>query len=74
MDPVIEGALQTPDGYWLVEVVRYGRHERWYRVTHGATVVGEKVSIGTARAMLGDAYADLVPVEAGRAAHRPGIA
>lgn len=30
----VEGAMQTPDGSWRVEVVRRGR-TRWYRVVHG---------------------------------------
>jgi hypothetical protein len=30
----VEGAMQTPDGAWRVEVVRRGR-TRWYRVVHG---------------------------------------
>jgi hypothetical protein len=33
----IEGAMQTPDGAWRVEVVRRGR-TRWYRVVHGDEV------------------------------------
>jgi hypothetical protein len=30
----VEGAMQTPDGAWRVEVVRRGR-TRWYRIVHG---------------------------------------
>ena len=33
----VEGAMQTPDGAWRVEVVRRGR-TRWYRVVHGDEV------------------------------------
>ena len=33
----IEGAMQTPDGEWRVEIVR--RHGvRWYRIVHGEDV------------------------------------
>ncbi len=34
MGPVIEYAMQTPDGAWPVEVVKRGR-ARWYRIRHG---------------------------------------
>lgn len=34
----VEGAMQTPDGTWRVEVVRRGR-TRWYRVVHGDEVI-----------------------------------
>lgn len=64
MDPVIEGALQTPDGYWRVEVVRYGPGQRWYRVTHAATVVAERAPLATVQRILGDAFGTLEPVEA----------
>jgi bifunctional non-homologous end joining protein LigD len=33
----VEGAMQTPDGEWRVEVVRHGR-TRWYRIVHGDDV------------------------------------
>ena len=33
----IEGAMQTPDGAWRVEIVRR-RRTRWYRIVHGAEV------------------------------------
>ena len=36
-DGEVEGAMQTPDGEWRVEVVRRGR-TRWYRVVHGEEV------------------------------------
>jgi hypothetical protein len=34
----VEGAMQTPDGSWRVEVVRRGR-TRWYRIVHGEDVL-----------------------------------
>jgi len=34
----VEGAMQTPDGAWRVEVVRRGR-TRWYRIVHGEDVL-----------------------------------
>lgn len=35
---VVEGAMQTPDGAWRIEVVRRGR-SRWYRIVHGDNVI-----------------------------------
>jgi hypothetical protein len=60
----VEGTLVTPDGYWRVEVIRYGRTERWYRVLHASTVVGDRLPIAAVERILGDAYATLQPVEA----------
>jgi bifunctional non-homologous end joining protein LigD len=56
----IIGAMQTPDGYWRVEVYRSGR-EQWYRVLHANTVVNGRAAIGTVQRILGDQYADLEP-------------
>ena len=56
--------MQTPDGYWRVEVVRYGRSQRRYRVIHATTVVEERASLGTVQRILGDTYATLAPAEA----------
>ena len=41
VESVIEGALQTPGGYWRVEIVRYGPGQRWYRIIYAKTVVAE---------------------------------
>jgi hypothetical protein len=38
VEPVIEDAMQTPDGAWRVEVVRRGR-TRWYRIVHHDDVI-----------------------------------
>lgn len=62
MREIVEGVLATPDGYWRVEVVRAGR-DRWYRVTHAATVVAERAAIGTVQRILGDAFQLLEPVD-----------
>ena len=59
----VEGALQTPDGYWRIEVLRGGR-DRWYRVLHAQTVVAEKASLSTVQRILGDAFAELEQIEA----------
>lgn len=64
MEPVVEGALQTPDGYWLVEIVRYKTGQRWYRVSHAGVVVAEKSPISTVQRILGDDFSALQPVEA----------
>ena len=37
----VEGAMQTPDGAWRVEIVRRG-HGRWYRIVHGDEKGDEK--------------------------------
>ena len=63
MEPTIEGALRSADGYWLVEVVRYGRHDRRYRVSHAATVLADRAVLGTVQRILGDAFNTLQPVE-----------
>jgi len=72
VEPVVEGALVTPDGFWRVEAVRYGPGQRWYRVIHATTVVEEKASLGTVQRILGDAYGTLAPVDA--AAGENGVA
>jgi hypothetical protein len=51
----VEAAMQTPDGYWRVEIVRSGG-ERWYRVRHANTVVADKAAIATVQRILGDAF------------------
>ena len=52
----VEGALQTPDGRWRVEVVRYGT-TRWYRIVHDGTVA-DRLSISTVERLLADAGVD----------------
>lgn len=64
MEPVVESALETPDRYWRVEIVRYGPKQRWYRVTHAATVVAERAPLATVQRILGDAFVALEPVDA----------
>jgi hypothetical protein len=59
----IEGALQTPDGYWRVEIIRSGR-DRWYRVRHAQTVVAAKASITTVERILGPAFGMLIEADA----------
>lgn len=58
----ILGAMQTRDGYWRVEVYRSGR-DQWFRVIHANTVVEPKAAIATVQRILGDQYAELVPVD-----------
>jgi hypothetical protein len=57
VDPVVEAAIQTPDGIWRVEVVKRGR-TRWYRIVHGADVI-DWLSIGSVERILGEAVVDL---------------
>jgi hypothetical protein len=52
----VEGALQTPDGEWRVEVVRRGR-SRWYRIVHGEDVL-DWLSIAAVERILDDAGVD----------------
>ena len=59
----VEAAMQTPDGYWRVEVILSGR-ERWYRVSYAATVVAERAAIATVQRILGRDFETLVEVEA----------
>jgi bifunctional non-homologous end joining protein LigD len=52
----VEGALQTPDGAWRVEIVRRGR-TRWYRIVHGENVI-DWLSIAAVDRILGEAGVD----------------
>jgi hypothetical protein len=67
MDPVVESELGAPDGYWRVQVVRYGPGQRWYRVLHANTVVADRVPLATVHRILGDAMATLEPADLGEA-------
>jgi hypothetical protein len=49
----VEGAMQTPDGAWRVEVVRRGR-THWYRIVHGGEVQ-DWLSIAAVERILTDA-------------------
>lgn len=52
----IEGAMQTPDGAWRVEIVR--RHRtRWYRIVHGDDVL-DWLSISAVERILDEAGVD----------------
>ena len=55
-DGEVEGALQTPDGEWRVEVVRRGR-TRWYRIVHGDDVI-DWLSISAVERILDEAGVD----------------
>jgi hypothetical protein len=55
-DGEVEGAMQTPDGQWRVEVVRRGR-TRWYRIVHGDDVI-DWLSIGAVERILDEAGVD----------------
>jgi hypothetical protein len=57
VEPVIEGAMQTPDGAWRVEVVRRGR-TRWYRILHGEDEV-DWLSIAAVQRILAEAGIDM---------------
>ncbi len=63
----IIGAMQTPDGYWCVEVMQQ-RSEQWFRVWHAQTLVQEKAAIATVQRILGDAYGTLQSADVGQGA------
>ena len=66
-DGVVEGAMQTPDGRWRVEVVRRGR-THWYRIVHGEDVI-DWLSISAVERILEEAGVDRrLLIEAGPAA------
>jgi hypothetical protein len=55
-DGEVEGAMQTPDGTWRIEVVR--RHRtRWYRIVHGDDVQ-DWLSISAVERILDEAGVD----------------
>jgi bifunctional non-homologous end joining protein LigD len=53
----IEGALQTPDGAWRVEIVKRGR-TRWYRIVHADNEI-DWLSITAVERVLGEAGVDM---------------
>ena len=57
VEPVLESALQTPDGAWRVEVVRRGR-TRWFRVVNGNNEL-DWLAIAAAPRILGEAGVDI---------------
>ena len=66
-DGVVEGAMQTPDGRWRVEVVRRGR-THWYRIVHGEDVI-DWLSISAVERILDEAGVDRrLLIDAGPAA------
>ena len=66
-DGVVEGAMQTPDGRWRVEVVRRGR-THWYRIVHGDELI-DWLSITAVERILEEAGVDRrLLIEAGPAA------
>ncbi|AGZ39478.1 hypothetical protein [Actinoplanes friuliensis] len=52
----VEGAMQTPDGQWRVEIVRR-RRTRWYRIVHGEDVL-DWLSIAAVERILDEAGVD----------------
>ena len=54
--PRVEGAMQTPDGVWRVEIVRRHRN-RWYRIVHGEDVL-DWLSIAAVERILDEAGVD----------------
>lgn len=57
--------MTTPDGYWRVEVVKYGPKQRWYRIMHATTVLHDRASLATVQRILGDAFFALEAAGAG---------
>lgn len=56
-DVQVEGAMQSPDGRWRVEIVRRGR-SRWYRLIAGDSEI-DWLSITAVQRLLADAGVDL---------------
>jgi hypothetical protein len=52
----VEGAMQTPDGAWRIEIVRR-RQGRWYRIVHGSEVI-DWLSITAVERILDEAGVD----------------
>ena len=52
----VEGAMQTPDGAWRVEIVRR-QQSRWYRIVHGDDVI-DWLSITAVERILDEAGVD----------------
>jgi hypothetical protein len=57
VEAVTADAMQTPDGAWLVEVVRRG-HTLWYRLVHGDNQL-DWLTIAAVQRLLGEAGIDL---------------
>ena len=63
----VEGAMQTPDGAWRVEIVRRG-HGRWYRIVHCDDII-DWLSITAVERILDEAGVDRhLLIDAGPAA------
>ena len=56
-DVQVEGAMQSPDGRWRVEIVRRGR-SRWYRLITGDSEI-DWLSIAAVQRLLADAGVDM---------------
>ena len=50
----VEGAMQTPDGLWRVEIVRRRGGVWWYRIVHGEEVL-DRLSIAAVERILDEA-------------------
>ncbi len=66
---VVEGALETADGRWRVEVVRHGG-DQFYRLIHGDNIV-DGLTVAAVGQLLGEAGLDLADLTESR---RPGAA
>ena len=53
----VEGAMETPDGRWRVEIVRR-QGTRWYRIVHGDDVL-DWLSIAAVERILHEAGVEL---------------
>ncbi len=69
---IVEGALQTPDGEWRVEIVKRGR-TRWYRVVHGDNEL-DWLSIAAVERVLAEAGVDMAVLVEPPAARADGAA
>ncbi len=63
----MEGAFETADGVWRVEVVRYRGLGQLYRVRRGDELVADRTVIARVEQLLGDAMSTLQPAPVERA-------
>ncbi|WP_199512162.1 hypothetical protein [Nucisporomicrobium flavum] len=63
----VEGAFETADGVWRVEVVRYRGLGQLYRVRRGDELVADRTVIARVEQLLGDAMSTLQPAPVERA-------
>ena len=67
----IEGALETPDGAWRVEIVKRGQ-SRWYRVVNGDNEL-DWLTIAAVERVLSAAGVDMADLVEASTVSVPGV-